>query len=503
MVFTGAVIGLLLGFAMQRGRFCVTGFLRDIFTQRSFRGFIALLIVISVHALGLAALTSSGVVKPDYDPLAPIAVIVGGVLFGLGIVLAGGCASGTWYRSGEGLIGSWIALVFYGLSAAAMKTGVLAGANQALKSVTLDVTTIHGSLGTSVWPLAIGLAALTVVLAVRALQQEWASPRPATLTARKSGLAHILTEKPWHVYVTALVVGILGVIAWPLSAASGRNDGLGITTPTANLVNLVVTGDTQRLDWGVLLVVGILLGSFIAAKASGEFRLRVPDATQAVRSVIGGILMGVGAAWAGGCTVGNGMVQTSLFTYQGWIALLSMALGVGIAARIFLQPSSAPNESHAHEAEALDSLFVSGREDLPVRAGSEGVAGVPARGGVSAWGGQSGGEAVAGLEELAKGFSSAPVFLMDPPARAQKGTLVDLGDGRYELNTVGAVCPFPLIEAKSAMSRIQVGEELVIPFDCTQATDSLPRWAAQDGHEVTRFEQTGDAGWVISVRKGK
>lgn len=470
MVLTGAVIGLLLGFAMQRGRFCVTGFLRDIFTQRSFRGFIALLIVISVHAVGLAALTSSGIVKPDYDPLSPVAVIVGGLLFGVGIVLAGGCASGTWYRSGEGLIGSWIALIFYGLSAAAMKTGVLSGANQALKSVTLDVTTIHGSLGISVWPLAMGLAALTAVLAVRFLQQEWAAPRPVTLAAQKSGLSHVLTEKPWHVYLTAVVVGVLGVIAWPLSAASGRNDGLGITTPSANLVNVVVTGDTQRFDWGVLLVLGILVGSFIAAKASGEFRLRVPDATQAVRSVIGGILMGVGAAWAGGCTVGNGMVQTSLFTYQGWIALLSIAVGVGLAAAVFLKPS-----------------------DSQLPASSLGASSVPASPVDS--------DPLAGLEDLAQGFSST--LVLNRPVTRQKGSVVALGGGRYELNTVGAVCPFPLIEAKSAMSTLTVGEELVIPFDCTQATDSLPRWAAQEGHEVTQFEQTGDAGWVISVRKRK
>lgn len=147
MLISGLALGAVLGFAMQRGRFCVTGFLRDIFTQRSWRGFVALLIVISVHAIGLAALTSAGIINPEYKNLAPVAVIVGGIVFGLGIVLAGGCASGTWYRSGEGLIGSWIALVFYALSAAAMKTGILSGVNDALKSRTFGLTSIHASLG--------------------------------------------------------------------------------------------------------------------------------------------------------------------------------------------------------------------------------------------------------------------------------------------------------------------------------------------------------------------
>ena len=478
MLVTGLALGAVLGYVMQRGRFCVTGFLRDIFTQRSWRGFVALLIVISVHAVGLAALTSGGVITPEYDNLAPIAVIVGGLVFGIGIVLAGGCASGTWYRSGEGLIGSWIALVFYGLSAAAMKTGVLSGVNEALKSQTVELTSIHASLGISAWPLAIALSALTAFWAVRFLREEFSGPKPAKLAARKSGIAHILAEKPWHVYSTAVAVGVLGVIAWPLSAATGRNDGLGITTPSSNLTNFIVNGDTAKFDWGVLLVLGILLGSFVAAKASGEFRLRVPDATQGARSVVGGIFMGVGAAWAGGCTVGNGMVQTSLFSYQGWLALVAIAAGVGIAAKIWLKPSAAPAS-----APTASSAPPSDATTAPV---------APV-------------DAVAAPEGTnAAGFAVAPVALLDRAVVKQdKGKLVDLGDGRYELDTVGAVCPFPLIEAKDAIGKIEVGEELVIPFDCTQATDAIPRWAAKDGHEVTSFEQTDDAGWIISVKRGK
>lgn len=52
------------------------------------------------------------------------------------------------------------------------------------------------------------------------------------------------------------------------------------------------------------------------------------------------------------------------------------------------------------------------------------------------------------------------------------------------------------------MRRIAPGEELVIDFDCTQATDSIPRWAAEDGHEVVEFTERGEAGWSITVRKG-
>ena len=72
----------------------------------------------------------------------------------------------------------------------------------------------------------------------------------------------------------------------------------------------------------------------------------------------------------------------------------------------------------------------------------------------------------------------------------------------YTLQTSGAVCPFPLIDAKNAMQQLNTGDDLIIGFDCTQATDSLPQWAAEDGHEVVAFDRTGDAGWSITVRKG-
>ena len=92
-------------------------------------------------------------------------------------------------------------------------------------------------------------------------------------------------------------------------------------------------GDVELVDWGVFLVLGILIGSFIAAKGSGEFKIRVPDAQTIVRSIGGGALMGFGAAWAGGCTIGNAMVGSATFTLQGWVSFAAMLLGTGIAVR--------------------------------------------------------------------------------------------------------------------------------------------------------------------------
>ena len=69
------------------------------------------------------------------------------------------------------------------------------------------------------------------------------------------------------------------------------------------------------------------------------------------------------------------------------------------------------------------------------------------------------------------------------------------------LETEGQVCPFPLVEAKQTMSELAIGDDLVIGFDCTQATEAIPTWAADNGYPVTHFDRTGDASWTITVQK--
>lgn len=331
MIISGLVVGAILGFIFQRGRFCVTGAYRDLFTAKSSRWFTAFLVLVSVHSIGIFALVEAGLIRLEFPPFAWLATIIGAFLFGIGIVLAGGCATGTYYRAGEGLVGSWIALIMYALFAAVAKSGPLRGMTESIRGVTADVSTLYQTLGVSPW-LLVAVLAVAVGLAVR---RQLARRKPlATLPPQRTGIAHLLLERRWNPFVTGALIGVMATIAWPFSAATGRNDGLGITTPSAHLASFLTTGNTANLDWGVLLVVGILVGSFLAAKASGEFRVRVPDSATIGKSIGGGALMGIGAAWAGGCTVGNGMVQTAQFSFQGWTALVFMVLGAGVAAKL-------------------------------------------------------------------------------------------------------------------------------------------------------------------------
>jgi TusA-related sulfurtransferase len=57
------------------------------------------------------------------------------------------------------------------------------------------------------------------------------------------------------------------------------------------------------------------------------------------------------------------------------------------------------------------------------------------------------------------------------------------------------------VEANEAMSGLELGDELVINFDCTQGTDAIPHWAAEQGYPVTHFDRVGDAQWTITVQK--
>lgn len=332
MLISGLFVGIALGFAMQRGRFCVTGAFRDVWVNRNTRWLSAFLLVVAVQSVGVFALNALGVIHLQTPAFPWLATIVGGFIFGFAIVLAGGCATGTYYRSGEGLVGSWLALITYTLFSAIMKTGALSGFNTAVRSVTIKENNFYQLLGVSPWVL-VALLAVGVGLAVR---HHLSKPKLklAALPASRTGLAHLLFEKRWGAFGTAVVIGLIAIAAWPLSWASGRKDGLGITTPSSNLVNYLVSGKTSLIDWGVFLVVGILLGSFIAAKGSGEFRVRVPDATTVLKSLGGGALMGIGAALGGGCTIGNAMVQTAEFSFQGWTALVFMLLGTGVAAKL-------------------------------------------------------------------------------------------------------------------------------------------------------------------------
>lgn len=336
-MLSGLIVGAVLGFILQRARFCMTGGFRDIYLTRDHTLLYAFLIAISIQAVGVFFLVEMGWLTLSSSTVSLVGVVVGSLVFGFGIILAGGCATGTWYRAAEGLVGSWLALLFYMLSAAAVKYGILSDAHKEITSHTVVNNSISETLNISQGLLITLLVVVTSVLVVKHLRKP--RVKVPTLKPRKTGVAHWLFEKRWHPFVAGAAVGVIALIAWPLSAATGRVGGLGVTTPSANIIQFLLTGNAGLINWGVFLVLGIFLGSFIAAKGSQEFKWRVPDSNIIISSVLGGILMGVGASFAGGCTIGNGLTNTSVMLWQGWLGLIFTIIGVWIGSYfIYVKP---------------------------------------------------------------------------------------------------------------------------------------------------------------------
>ncbi|WP_368938956.1 YeeE/YedE family protein, partial [Morganella morganii] len=103
---SGLFLGVLLGFVMQRGRFCLAGGLRDLYLFRDSRMLIAILIVISVQSIGLFIFSYFGIAKIPGGTFPWLATLAGGLLFGMGMAFAGSCSTGAYYRAAEGLAGS-------------------------------------------------------------------------------------------------------------------------------------------------------------------------------------------------------------------------------------------------------------------------------------------------------------------------------------------------------------------------------------------------------------
>ena len=152
--------------------------------------------MIAVQSIGVFTLDAVGVISLSSSAFPWLATVLGAFLFGFAISLAGGCATGTYYRAGEGLVGSWLALIFYALFSAISKTGVLATGVSGLRGVTVEASTVHGLLGVSPWFLIAVLDTAVVLLARHHLRKRpalaWPPCRPAnaaspTSSSRSSG----------------------------------------------------------------------------------------------------------------------------------------------------------------------------------------------------------------------------------------------------------------------------------------------------------------------------
>lgn len=124
-MYSGFLIGLLFGFLLQRGQFCFVSGFRTLYTQKNIRFLTALFIAISIQSVGFFTLAQFNLITIPTSQLPIFATLLGGLLFGIGMSLANCCGSGAWFRSAEGAVGSYLALLSFALTMAAMQSGIL------------------------------------------------------------------------------------------------------------------------------------------------------------------------------------------------------------------------------------------------------------------------------------------------------------------------------------------------------------------------------------------
>ncbi|RRN44858.1 YeeE/YedE family protein [Lautropia dentalis] len=334
MPLSGLLVGLAFGFLLQRGQFCFVCGFRELFQKRDPRFMLALLLAVAIQSVGFFGLQAAGLIRLPTEQMPILATVLGGLLFGMGIILARCCGSGSWFRSGEGAAGSLLVLLVFAITLAACQAGPLKNLLQPLLQQTSSLGLIHETLGIAPWWCVAALVVMCAGLLWRARRQATSSPSPA------SDAAEAVEAGRYPLGIAALI-GLLGVLAWWLSWQSGRNYGYGVAVPTANVLQYLVTGQSRYLNWGSLFVLGILPGAFFSAWLRGQFRWRVPPVEQVPQCILGGVLMGVGATLAGGCTITNTLVATAYFSWQGWLATLMILLGCWLALRLLRTPSCA------------------------------------------------------------------------------------------------------------------------------------------------------------------
>ena len=344
-VLTAIPIGVLFGFFLQKGDLCGASAFSEVVLTRDWRKVWGLWVAIVVGMVVIAAGDLLGWIQLNPKPLMWGSAIAGGIVFGIGMVLAGGCVSGCLYKGATGNLNSIVALLAMPLGIGLVEYGPLHGWFVRLKGVKIPAAdggpvTLSSLTGLPFWLLALLIAIATVAAAValkhrmgRGLTATAASPDNPPLLTRVLGRSW----KPWQ---AGIAIGLLALPAYLSSAASGRNYPLGVTHGVLQATLLVTDAPVRHVVapppatlnptpqietppkkkvvwWLVLLVAGVVVGSNVSGRFSGQAKLLPKPPEQVMVAIVGGFLVGTGAALATGCVIGN--------IVSGW-ALMSVGM---------------------------------------------------------------------------------------------------------------------------------------------------------------------------------
>jgi uncharacterized protein len=336
MTACGASFGVLL----QRSRLCFTAAFRDFIVLRDRRAALGLLAALAVGSIGYAVVyglqLAGARYLPDTAHIAPAGpvLVLGGLSFGTGMVLAGGCISGQLYRLGEGSLVAPVALLAcipgYWLAFSLWNFFYV-------KSVaTAPVVWLPSKMGYA-GALGLQLAALAALGAL-VFWKGSSAPRPAREPLDLKGLL----REPWPAWAGGAAVGMLATFAYLWGHPLGVTAEIGRVSRLAGNAVGLMPARLEGLDklpgcsaigssgWPTVpgaFLLSLVAGSLISALVSGEFRIRKGRPRTLALAAAGGVLLGFGAMISLGCTVGTMLSGIMAFSLSGWLFTAGLAGG--------------------------------------------------------------------------------------------------------------------------------------------------------------------------------
>ncbi len=322
----GALIGLLFGFFAQRSRFCLRSAVIE-FARHTREG----KLTVWLFTFSTAILLTQGFILlgwldvRDARQLAGrgslSGAVIGGAMFGTGMILARGCSSRLLVLAAQGNLRALLSGLVFAVTAQSALHGLLSP----VRNEIAGWWTVEGGSARD-------------LLVVTGIGHEGAALFGAIWL-----VAALIWARRQHVNVWgwsgAIGVGVMVALAWLSTFWISRSafdavlpiQSLSFTGPAADMLMLVLSPPGQPLKFDLGLVPGVFIGSFISALLWRELKLEGFQGGQAMRRYIAGaLLMGFGGMLAGGCAVGAGVSGAAVFTMTSWVTLTSMWLAASL-----------------------------------------------------------------------------------------------------------------------------------------------------------------------------
>lgn len=330
----GLIGGVGLGVAARVGRFCTLGAIEDALYGGSGERLRMWGVALGLSILGCAALTGSGLLVPAEvflvrDGFSPVAVVLGGMLFGFGMALAGNCGYGALARLGNGDIRAFVLVGVLGVTAYAALFGPLSGLRLWLFELPIlrveDHTTIDGliagAMAIPAWAVGLAFGGALLAGSLRGAEDRGAVLRWGALVA-----AAIVTGWGGTAYLSQTSFDVIGVRSHNFSA------------PVGETLAYFMLSNVRPLSFAVGSVFGVVAGSVLGSLWLREFRWEAcEDPRELKRQLLGAGMMGFGATLALGCSIGQGLSAFAILTLSAPLAAASIFAGTALGLRVLIE----------------------------------------------------------------------------------------------------------------------------------------------------------------------